>query len=63
MELPKKLFIYVENEGDEKEEFLSTKEELSEIVVETGKRQLVGVYELKQKIEVVTETTMVTEVG
>jgi hypothetical protein len=60
--LPKKLFITRENPGTD-DEYLGVNQELSEIIVETGKRQLVGEYELKRQVEVITETTIVTEVG
>jgi hypothetical protein len=64
MKLPRKLFIYVENEGQGDDEFLSVSKDLKDITVEEkGKRLRVGEYELKRQVEVVTETNIVAEVG
>jgi hypothetical protein len=60
--LPKTLFVSRENPGTD-DEFFSVNEVLEDIVVETGKRQLVGEYVLQRKVELVTETRIVAEVG
>jgi len=52
MKLPKKVFVYVVKEGDM--EFLSA-EETAEACAEKGEKRLVGVYELKEKLNVTLE--------
>ncbi len=62
MKLPKTLYIYVENEGQGEDEYLAMETQIKNIDAK-DKRLLVGEYELKQKVEVVTETEIVAEVG
>lgn len=63
MKLPKKVFVYVVKDGDY--EFLSA-EETAEACAEKGEKRLVGVYELKEKINVtleVKEELLVSKAG
>jgi hypothetical protein len=50
--LPKKVYVYRQVDGDF--EFLSA-EETAEACAEKGEKRLVGVYELKEKINVTLE--------
>lgn len=63
MKLPKKVFVYVVKDGDY--EFLSA-EETAEACAEKGEKRLVGVYELKEKLNVtleVKEELLVSKAG
>lgn len=55
MKLPKKVYVYVENEGTN-EEWLSA-EKTAEGHATKGEKRLVGVYELKEKISVTLKVT------
>jgi hypothetical protein len=53
MELPNEVYVFVEKEGEDYE-FLCVEDEIAGCATKDGKR-LVGVYELKKKINVSLE--------